>query len=128
MLIYAKEMTAEKTDEFEAMLIAAQEERTSDACLKGETAGAKDADSSAEPDEMPAEEEADSSYWDFVTCMSSVKLRHKVLDVRLHSADIAYGSGSKQQAVTGNPDSGDPGSYALTKIFLCSLASHPPMI
>ena len=60
---------------------------------------------------MPAEEQEDSSYWDYVTCMSSIKLRHKVLDVRLHSADIAYGSGSKQQAVTGNPDSGNPGSY-----------------
>ena len=35
-MIYAKEMTDAKTDEFEAMLMAAQEERTSDACLKGE--------------------------------------------------------------------------------------------
>jgi dolichyl-phosphate-mannose--protein O-mannosyl transferase len=60
---------------------------------------------------MPEEEKEDTSIWDYVTCMSSVKLRHKVLDTRLHSADIAYGSGSKQQAVTGNPDSGDPGSY-----------------
>lgn len=60
---------------------------------------------------MPEEEEEDSSIWDYVTCMSSIKLRHKVLDVRLHSADIAYGSGSQQQAVTGNPDAGDPGSY-----------------
>jgi dolichyl-phosphate-mannose--protein O-mannosyl transferase len=38
--------------------------------------------------------------------MSAIKLRHKVLDVRLHSSEIGYGSGSQQQAVTGNPDSG----------------------
>merc|ERR1711871_598473 len=111
VMVYAKEMTNAKTDEFEAMLMAAQEERTSEACLKGEVAEDAAEKSKDEPDEMPAEEEQDSSYWDYVTCMSSVKLRHKVLNVRLHSADIAYGSGSKQQAVTGNPDSGDPNLY-----------------
>ena len=36
-MIYGKEMTNDKTDEFETMLMAAQEERTSEACLKGET-------------------------------------------------------------------------------------------
>lgn len=44
-MVYAKEMTNTKTDEFEAMLMAAQEERTSEACLKGEPAeSAGDAD------------------------------------------------------------------------------------
>ena len=41
-MIYAKEMTNAKTDEFEAMLIAAQEERTSEACLKGESTESND--------------------------------------------------------------------------------------
>jgi hypothetical protein len=46
-MIYGKELTNDKTDEFEAMLLAAQEERTSDACLNGETGEAKDEDSSS---------------------------------------------------------------------------------
>lgn len=45
-MIYGKEMTNDKTDEFEAMLMAAQEERESDACLKGETKESEDGDSS----------------------------------------------------------------------------------
>ena len=113
VMIYGKEMTNQKTADTEKMLLEAQTERTSEACLKGggEGAAAASGDGETVADEMPEEEQEDSSIWDYVTCMSSVKLRHKVLDVRLHSADIAYGSGSKQQAVTGNPEKGDPGSY-----------------
>ena len=44
-MIYGKEMTNDKTDEFETMLMAAQEERTSEACLKGETEEQADEDS-----------------------------------------------------------------------------------
>ena len=96
-MIYGKEMTNQKTVDTEKMLLEAQTERTSEACLKGggEAAAASSGGGETVADEMPEEEQEDSSIWDYVTCMSSVKLRHKVLDVRLHSADIAYGSGSK---------------------------------
>jgi hypothetical protein len=52
-MVYAKEMTNAKTDEFEAMLIAAQAERTSEACLKGET-GDAEADSDGGATDSPA--------------------------------------------------------------------------
>ena len=119
VVIYGKEMTSAKQAELEAVLIAAQAERTSETCLKHgmKPGGVADGDeqgsqgAGATPDEMPAEEKEDSSRWEYVTCMSAVKLRHRVLNVRLHSSDISYGSGSQQQAVTGNPDGGDSQSY-----------------
>jgi hypothetical protein len=108
VVIYGKEMTAKKQAEMEQTLIAAQAERTSPACLAGSAA---DDDEASKPDDMPAEEALDESRWDYVTCKSAIKLRHRVLNVRLHSSEIGYGSGSQQQAVTGNPDSGNSGSY-----------------
>jgi hypothetical protein len=42
-----------------------------------------------------------------VTCGSMIKLRHLATSFRLHSHQVAYGSGSGQQSVTGSP-SGTP--------------------
>ncbi|KAH9286945.1 Stromal cell-derived factor 2-like protein 1 [Echinococcus granulosus] len=46
-----------------------------------------------------------------VTCGSLVKLVNTDYGVRLHSHDVSYGSGSKQQSVTGIKDITDGGSY-----------------
>lgn len=118
VVVYTKAFAEEDQKRMEEMLKAAQVERTSEECVKMRTSaggGFVDPEADAAEDAAAKEEEAngsdDSSKWDYVTCMSSIKLRHKVLNVRLHSADIGYGSGSQQQAVTGNADAGDPGSY-----------------
>ena len=46
----------------------------------------------------------------FVSCGSVVKLRHGSTGARLHSHEVNYGSGSKQQSVTGLRIKGDTNS------------------
>ncbi|XP_077317763.1 stromal cell-derived factor 2-like protein 1 [Lithobates pipiens] len=53
-----------------------------------------------------SEEEAE-----YVTCGSVVKLLNTRHNVRLHSHDVKYGSGSGQQSVTGVESSDDANSY-----------------
>ncbi|KAM8960262.1 stromal cell-derived factor 2-like protein 1 [Pelodytes ibericus] len=48
---------------------------------------------------------------EFVTCGSVVKLLNTRHNVRLHSHDVKYGSGSGQQSVTGVEVSDDANSY-----------------
>eukprot|EP01128_Nolandella_sp_AFSM9_P005354 TRINITY_DN2568_c0_g1_i1.p1 TRINITY_DN2568_c0_g1~~TRINITY_DN2568_c0_g1_i1.p1 ORF type:complete len:219 (+),score=42.95 TRINITY_DN2568_c0_g1_i1:155-811(+) len=47
----------------------------------------------------------------YVTCGSVIKLAHFRHNVRLHSHEVAYGSGSRQQSVTGQNNKDDDGSY-----------------
>lgn len=47
----------------------------------------------------------------YVTCGSVVKLMNSYQEVRLHSHDVKYGSGSGQQSVTGVEDSDDHNSH-----------------
>lgn len=49
--------------------------------------------------------------YDFVTCGSALKILNSQGDVRLHSHDVKYGSGSGQQSVTGVGSSDDHNSY-----------------
>ena len=49
--------------------------------------------------------------YDLVTCGSLIKLYHTAYEVRLHSHEVAYGTGSGQQSVTGVEDSDDSNSY-----------------
>ncbi|XP_043283718.1 stromal cell-derived factor 2 [Venturia canescens] len=51
----------------------------------------------------------------YVTCNSVVKLMNVQYNVRLHSHDIKYGSGSGQQSVTGTKVKEDGNSYWLIK-------------
>eukprot|EP00695_Tsukubamonas_globosa_P004023 TRINITY_DN980_c0_g1_i1.p1 TRINITY_DN980_c0_g1~~TRINITY_DN980_c0_g1_i1.p1 ORF type:complete len:245 (-),score=77.60 TRINITY_DN980_c0_g1_i1:52-729(-) len=51
----------------------------------------------------------------FVTCGSVIKLKHTSTDFRLHSHEIPYGTGSKQQSVTGFPGAEDGNSYWMVK-------------
>lgn len=51
----------------------------------------------------------------YVTCGSVLKLINRNFQVRLHSHDIKYGSGSGQQSVTGNGESDDSNSYWAIK-------------
>ncbi|XP_062520551.1 stromal cell-derived factor 2-like [Corticium candelabrum] len=51
----------------------------------------------------------------FVTCGSVIKLAHIQSNVRLHSHEVRYGSGSGQQSVTGVTDTGDANSYWVVK-------------
>ena len=46
-----------------------------------------------------------------VTFGSAVKLYNRKRDVRLHSHEVKYGSGSGQQSVTGTPEPDDTNSY-----------------
>ncbi|XP_003388356.1 PREDICTED: stromal cell-derived factor 2-like [Amphimedon queenslandica] len=46
-----------------------------------------------------------------VTCKSVIKLLHKKSNVRLHSHDVKYGSGSGQQSITGVTNADDVNSY-----------------
>jgi hypothetical protein len=46
----------------------------------------------------------------FVTCGSAIKLQHVASRFRLHSHEVAYGSGSGQQSVTGFADGDDSNS------------------
>lgn len=50
-----------------------------------------------------------------VTCGSAVKLTHAATGANLHSHEVAYGSGSHQQSVTGVRSSADAGSVWLVK-------------
>ncbi|XP_078083371.1 stromal cell-derived factor 2-like protein 1 [Mustelus asterias] len=47
----------------------------------------------------------------YVTCGSVIKLLNNQYNVRLHSHDVKYGSGSGQQSVTGVDASDDSNSY-----------------
>jgi len=49
--------------------------------------------------------------YDFVTCGSLVKLLNQAYETRLHSHEVAYGTGSGQQSVTAVEDSDDSNSY-----------------
>ena len=51
----------------------------------------------------------------YVTCGSTIKLKHANTNYRLHSHDIPYGSGSKQQSVTAHPAADDPNSLWTIK-------------
>ncbi|XP_076228685.1 stromal cell-derived factor 2 [Nomia melanderi] len=51
----------------------------------------------------------------FVTCGSALKLMNVEYKVRLHSHDIKYGGGSRQQSVTGTATKEDGNSYWLVK-------------
>ncbi|TMW66174.1 hypothetical protein Poli38472_003939 [Pythium oligandrum] len=53
--------------------------------------------------------------FEYVTCGSSIKLVHETSRFRLHSHEIAYGSGSGQQSVTAHSARNDPNSYWLVK-------------
>lgn len=50
-----------------------------------------------------------------VTCGSVVKLFNNRRQIRLHSHDVKYGSGSGQQSVTGTTSSDDHNSYWMVK-------------
>lgn len=49
--------------------------------------------------------------YEFVTCGSALKLLNSASNVRLHSHDVKYGSGSGQQSVTAVDSSDDNNSY-----------------
>lgn len=49
--------------------------------------------------------------YDYVTCGSVLKLYNSVHDIRLHSHDVSYGTGSGQQSVTGVTHADDSNSY-----------------
>uniref|UniRef100_A0A1B6C569 MIR domain-containing protein n=1 Tax=Clastoptera arizonana TaxID=38151 RepID=A0A1B6C569_9HEMI len=51
----------------------------------------------------------------FVTCGSVLKLQNSDINVRLHSHDVKYGTGSGQQSVTGTDVQEDVNSYWLIK-------------
>jgi len=53
--------------------------------------------------------------YDFVTCGSVLKLYNAVHDIRLHSHEVAYGTGSGQQSVTGVTFADDANSYWQVK-------------
>lgn len=59
-----------------------------------------------------------------VTYGSTVKLMHDKTKVRLHSHDVAYGSGSGQQSVTGFPQTDDSNSYWIVRPTLDSSAKQ----
>ncbi|XP_077990124.1 stromal cell-derived factor 2-like [Glandiceps talaboti] len=49
--------------------------------------------------------------YEYVSCGSLVKLKSVKYNIRLHSHDVKYGSGSGQQSVTGMDKSDDANSY-----------------
>lgn len=51
----------------------------------------------------------------YVTCGSVVKLLNEDGNVRLHSHDVKYGTGSGQQSVTGTKIQEDSNSHWLIK-------------
>ncbi|CAI5701998.1 hypothetical protein KXD40_000330 [Peronospora effusa] len=64
------------------------------------------------------ESSADLSYpkgFEHVTCGSSIKLVHETSRYRLHSHEVAYGTGSGQQSVTTHMARNDVSSYWLVK-------------
>ncbi|CAG2162104.1 unnamed protein product [Oppiella nova] len=52
-----------------------------------------------------------AKHYSYVTCGSLIKLMNTNYNVRLHSHDVKYGSGSGQQSVTGTDASEDVNSY-----------------
>ncbi|XP_003747610.1 stromal cell-derived factor 2 [Galendromus occidentalis] len=52
---------------------------------------------------------------DYVTCTSIVKLENQNYMVRLHSHDVKYGTGSRQQSITGTHEKDDHNSYWVIK-------------
>ncbi|ORY06823.1 hypothetical protein K493DRAFT_273917 [Basidiobolus meristosporus CBS 931.73] len=50
-----------------------------------------------------------------VTCGSALKLSHSETGYRLHSHEIPYGSGSRQQSVTALPTADDTNSFWIVK-------------
>jgi dolichyl-phosphate-mannose--protein O-mannosyl transferase len=50
-----------------------------------------------------------------VTYGSAIKLTHSVSGYKLHSHEIAYGSGSGQQSITAFPESTDKNSYFIVE-------------
>lgn len=58
---------------------------------------------------------ADGGATAVVSYGSAIKLAHAQTDARLHSHEIPYGSGSRQQSVTTLPGAGDVNSYWLVK-------------
>lgn len=64
---------------------------------------------------------------DKVTCGSLIKLKHVVTKFRLHSHEIPYGQGSRQQSVTAFPKPDDANSYWIvrgTKVIPTYCKSH----
>ncbi|XP_072175885.1 stromal cell-derived factor 2-like [Diadema setosum] len=59
--------------------------------------------------------EAEKMDYEYVTCGSTVKLINSKYNVRLHSHDIHYGSGSGQQSVTAVESTTDKNSYWQVK-------------
>lgn len=60
--------------------------------------------------------QADSALkYPYVTCGSVIKLFNRNFQVRLHSHDVKYGSGSGQQSITGTTEGNDDGSYWAVK-------------
>jgi len=60
-------------------------------------------------------ENVHSEHHVFVTCGSMIKLAHLQSNYRLHSHDVAYGSGSGQQSITGYPNVDDPNSLWVVR-------------
>ncbi|XP_065898196.1 stromal cell-derived factor 2-like [Dysidea avara] len=56
-----------------------------------------------------------ASGFQFVTCGTVLKLTHVDTNIRLHSHDVKYGSGSGQQSVTGVTHADDVNSYWVVK-------------
>jgi len=52
-----------------------------------------------------------AKHYQYVTCGSVIKLMNTKLNIRLHSHDVKYGSGSGQQSVTGIDTEEDTNSY-----------------
>jgi dolichyl-phosphate-mannose--protein O-mannosyl transferase len=62
-----------------------------------------------------AASDPDAAATEVVAYGSAIKLQHVATSHRLHSHEIPYGSGSRQQSVTAYPDGGDVNSYWLVK-------------
>lgn len=56
-----------------------------------------------------------SELYPYVTCGSVIKLINNNFKVRLHSHEVKYGSGSRQQSVTGIEQSDDVNSHWVVK-------------
>jgi len=56
-----------------------------------------------------------AKYYEYVGCGSVIKLLNSNHNVRLHSHDVKYGSGSGQQSVTGTETQEDINSYWAVK-------------
>jgi len=70
---------------------------------------------SEENEKVSTEDDSDEPDLSGVTCGSVIKLRNPSTEVRLHSHQVTYGSGSGQQSVTGFPAIDDPNSYWIVK-------------